>query len=370
MNKRFAKAYKEVLEIIKYFPEEEYAKIPVEKIEFYKYNMDNNYNFTINPAIDLSKQNISKEANAIIVNLFTDYFATKEQKAKINEILDLNQKKEEQEKREKYNPDYIFKKIDKKEVFDIKQSKDNNTANLIEYKESFFTKVKNFIFKIFAKVKGNENSKNKIEMIIFDLDGTLWNTEDISYEVINEIVEKYDFIEKISKDTVAKTMGCTFDETAEMYMPYLEKEKREEILQEILDATSKKLTEVGGIIYDGLEEVLIELKKKYKLAIVSNCAAGYIESFLYSSNLTNYFEDFAAAAKMKVSKTEAIKEVLKRNNITKAIYVGDTIKDFEASQGAEMEFIQAKYGFGQDLKTKYFINKITELPDVLNNIVI
>ena len=33
-----------------------------------------------------------------------------------------------------------------------------------------------------------------------------------------------------------------------------------------------------------------------------------------------------------------------------------------------MEFIQAKYGFGQDLKTKYSVNEITELPDVLSKI--
>ena len=50
--------------------------------------MDKNYNFKINPEIDLAEQNISKEANAIIVNLFTDYYATEEQKVKIKEILD------------------------------------------------------------------------------------------------------------------------------------------------------------------------------------------------------------------------------------------------------------------------------------------
>ena len=101
INTIYAKAYTEVLEIIKYFPEEEYNKIPEEKIEFYKNNMDKDYIFTINPEIDLSEQNISPEANAIIVNLFMDYFATEEQKVTIKEILDLNQKKEEQEKKRK-----------------------------------------------------------------------------------------------------------------------------------------------------------------------------------------------------------------------------------------------------------------------------
>lgn len=150
INSTYAKAYREVLEIIKYFPKEEYAKIPKEKIEFYKKNMNRDYNFTINPEIDLSEQNISPEANAIIVNLFTDYYATEKQKIKIKEILDLNQKKEEQAKREKYNPDNIFKKEEKVQntYIEEKITENSNSTALIEYKESFFLRFKNFIFKI------------------------------------------------------------------------------------------------------------------------------------------------------------------------------------------------------------------------------
>lgn len=144
INNRYAKAYTEVLEIIKYFSKEDYSKIPTEKIEFYQKNMDKDYSFTINPEIDLAEQNISPEANAIIINLFTEYYATEEQKVKIKEILDLNQKKEEAEKREKYNPDNIFKKVNNNEN-DKEEIKNNE---LIEYKESFFTKFKNFIFKL------------------------------------------------------------------------------------------------------------------------------------------------------------------------------------------------------------------------------
>jgi len=169
-------------------------------------------------------------------------------------------------------------------------------------RKNLFIRIINRLKLLFAKAKKIEDIENVIEMIIFDLDGTLWNTEDVSYEVIKEVVKKYDFLQEITKETVAKTMGCTFTETAEMFMPYLEEEKREEILREMLDLTAEKLTIVGGNLYEGLEEVLIELKKKYKLAIVSNCAAGYIESFLNSSNLKNYFVDFAAAGKMKVTK--------------------------------------------------------------------
>ncbi len=109
MINTYAKAYTEVLEILKYFSEEEYSKIPQEKIDFYKNNMDRNYNYNINPNIDLSQQYISKEANAILISLFRDYFATENQKKTLNNLLNQNQNKLENIKREKYNSNDIFK---------------------------------------------------------------------------------------------------------------------------------------------------------------------------------------------------------------------------------------------------------------------
>lgn len=146
MDNKYAKAYKEVLEIIKYFPKDEYNKIPKEKILFYQANMDKEYDFSINPSIDLDDQNISKEAKAIIVTLFQDYFASEEQKIKIKEILKLNEQKVEQEKRKKYNPDNVFKK--KVEHNNTQMELKESSKALIEYKESFFAKFKKFILKI------------------------------------------------------------------------------------------------------------------------------------------------------------------------------------------------------------------------------
>lgn len=143
-NNVLSKAYTEVLEIIKYFPKEEYNKIPLEKIQYFQKNMDNNYNFIINPKIDLRKQNISKEANAIIIKLYYDYFATEDEKNKIYERLKLNQNKLEEKKREKYNPDDIFKNKNlnfNKEKLDI--------IKIQEDKISIFSKIINKIKSLF-----------------------------------------------------------------------------------------------------------------------------------------------------------------------------------------------------------------------------
>jgi hypothetical protein len=87
ISKRYARAYKEVVEIYNCLPEEEKQKIPNEKIEFYRNNMDVNYEFAIEPDVPLNEQSISKEASAIIINLFLDYFADDTQKENLKEAF-------------------------------------------------------------------------------------------------------------------------------------------------------------------------------------------------------------------------------------------------------------------------------------------
>lgn len=142
---KYATAYTEVLELLKYLPYEEYSKIPKEKISFFEENSDKTYNFKINTHLKLEEQEISLEANAIIIQIFKEYFATKKQKEILNSLLLQNQNKIEQEKSIEYND--IFKnRKHYEEKAPVEEEK-----QLIEYKENLFTKIKRFILKIFSR---------------------------------------------------------------------------------------------------------------------------------------------------------------------------------------------------------------------------
>lgn len=150
MINTYVKAYTEVLEILKYFSEEEYSKIPQEKIDFYKNNMDKNYNYNINPNIDLSKQYISKEANAILITLFRDYFATESQKKTLNNLLNQNQNKLENIRREKYNSNNIFSKNYRN--VDIEDKENKQELALIEINDmKWYKKIWKFIKELLRK---------------------------------------------------------------------------------------------------------------------------------------------------------------------------------------------------------------------------
>lgn len=149
MMSNYPKAYKEVLEIIKYLPKEEYERIPKEKIEFFEQNCDKEYNFIFDISKTLEEQEFLRETKAIIVTLFRDYFATDTQKEKIERILIANEQKYQEELREKYNPEDIFKKQEKVYQKPI----ENENMQMIEVKEEntiqkVFNKIINWIKKI------------------------------------------------------------------------------------------------------------------------------------------------------------------------------------------------------------------------------
>lgn len=149
MNSNYAKACTQVLEIVKYFPKADYDKIPVEVIEKMKANMDKNYQFVINPRIDLDAQGLLSETKAIIISLFKNYYATEEQKEKISEILNLNYKMDEQCKcgvEELFNHNKEMENL----KFTKKEANDGNNA-VKEYKDNIFVKVRRLILKIFGK---------------------------------------------------------------------------------------------------------------------------------------------------------------------------------------------------------------------------
>lgn len=149
MNSNYAKACTQVLEIVKYFPKADYDKIPVEVIEKMKANMDKNYQFVINPRIDLDAQGLLSETKAIIISLFKNYYATEEQKEKISEILNLNYKMDEQCK---CGVEELFNHNKEMEILKSTKKEANDGNNAVkEYKDNIFVKVRRLILKIFGK---------------------------------------------------------------------------------------------------------------------------------------------------------------------------------------------------------------------------
>ena len=147
MTKEYNKAYKEVLEVLKYMLQEEREKIPQKMIQMFKEKMDSNHKFKYDESKKFDEQELLIETKAILSNLFRDYWATSEQRDRILSKQNRDRIKIEEQKKEKYNPDNIFKKRNQEN--EIEENIIQNEVALVEYKESIFRRFINKIKSIF-----------------------------------------------------------------------------------------------------------------------------------------------------------------------------------------------------------------------------
>ena len=196
--------------------------------------------------------------------------------------------------------------------------------------------------------------------IIFDLDGILWDTSKEIEQVWKNVAQNYNI--KVNEDIIKKIMGLTKKEIIE-YLFRGNSKKGNKFITECQEKENEYLKENGGHIYKNTIKTIIDLSNKYDLYIVSNCQAGYIEAFLKHYSIEKYFNDYESSGNTGLNKDKNIEIVLKRNNISEAVYVGDTKKDYESANKNKILFIWAEYGFG---KCNKFYKKIKDICELRN----
>lgn len=207
----------------------------------------------------------------------------------------------------------------------------------------------------------------KYDGLIFDLDGTMWNSTKPIVEAWNIILGKHPEIkrEPIVEEDLTDCMGKTMYTIAAMLFPKEEEAVRNALMDELCFFENEYLEEVGGVLYPKLEETLEELSKEYPLYIVSNCQDGYIEAFLKAHKLAYLFKDTECWGRTFVTKGETNKILIKRNNLKNPVYIGDTQGDKQSAVDAGIDFIFASYGFGNVDEYNYKIEKFEDLTDIL-----
>lgn len=208
--------------------------------------------------------------------------------------------------------------------------------------------------------------------IIFDLDGTLWDSTPQLTESWNNVLRRHEELNRLfTLSDIQNIMGKTVFEIAESLLPELSLDDGVAIINECFEEETLYLRQNGGILYPDLEKTLGTLKQFYKLFIVSNCQDGYIQTFLDHHKLWDYFDDIECFGRTELKKGENIKLIIYRNKIDKAVYIGDTQSDNDAADIASIPFIHAAYGFGEingeTRVIRYFSDILKEAKEILSD---
>lgn len=207
--------------------------------------------------------------------------------------------------------------------------------------------------------------------IIFDMDGTLWNSAREVALAWNQVITKKG-MKPLTDQDLARVMGLPMDKLARALFPEMEAQASYDLMDACVMVENDYLEIHGATLYPGVEETLRALRHNYPLYIVSNCQCGYIEAFLAHYGFGELFSDIQCYGVNKKQKGENIRIVAERNGLDRAIYVGDIEGDYHATVEAGGLFVHAAYGFGtlpEEIAKKVpAIQKFSELPAVIEQL--
>ena len=203
------------------------------------------------------------------------------------------------------------------------------------------------------------------ESLIFDIDGTLWDSRALVAEGYN-IQLKEEGLEHLSvnADIFLTLFGKVMTEIADVIFASVPVPERYALMERCMDTENRYLYENEcSIGYPRVKETVAELAKKYRLFIVSNSQCGYPELCMDKLGLTPYIQGHLCFGDTGTSKGKTIRKLMELHNIENCAYIGDTQGDYEATVEAEVPFVWAAYGFGTP---EGYAEKIDTFEDLLS----
>ena len=199
--------------------------------------------------------------------------------------------------------------------------------------------------------------------ILFDLDGTLWDSVERLTPAWNRVLGACGV--SVTTPQLRALMGKTAEEFAAALLPDLD--PRGEGLRAIDACCREELIDLrafGGVLYPGLRETLEAVRRDWRCYIISNCQEGYIDTFLDHHGFRDLFDGYLDHS-TGLSKGGNIRLLMEREGLTKAVYVGDTHGDELAAREGGVPFIHAAYGFGEAEAPAGVLKTLRDLPEVL-----
>jgi phosphoglycolate phosphatase len=186
-----------------------------------------------------------------------------------------------------------------------------------------------------------------VDSVVFDLDGTLWDTCDACATAWNRVLLRHGIpFRGITANDVRSVAGMPHDACIRQVFDTLAEHELTILIEDTRIEDNLAIRELGGVLYPGVLDGLAQLHARFPLFIVSNCQAGYIETFFANSGLAELFCDFECWGNTGLSKPGNLKRVIARNQLAAPVFVGDTPGDQHAAETCGIPFVHVTYGFG------------------------
>ena len=206
-----------------------------------------------------------------------------------------------------------------------------------------------------------------MKSLIFDIDGTLWDSRAIVAEGYNDYLREIGRPDlQVDAEYLKTLFGKTMTEIADIMLDSIQVPRRYDVMLGCMAREDEFLhNDPCDIAFPGVKETLQKLKENYRLFIVSNAQCGYPELMMDKLGIRHLFEGWMCFGDTNLPKGDTIRILMERHGIEDAVYIGDTQGDLEASRKAGIPFICCTYGFGHPESWDAAIDSFDQLPQVL-----
>lgn len=189
----------------------------------------------------------------------------------------------------------------------------------------------------------------QFESIIFDVDGTLWDSRALLADAYNEQLESEGLKADVTAQKLRPLFGKTMTCIADGLFPELPVPQRYELMDRCILRMDAHLEAYASpaIGYPDIRQTMEKLAQGHRLFIVSNGQKGYPQMAAKKLGLDDLIDGYLSFGDTGTSKGQTLLRLMEQHGIESAVYVGDTQGDLEACREAGIPFIFCSFGFGE-----------------------
>lgn len=187
---------------------------------------------------------------------------------------------------------------------------------------------------------------SKYKYLLFDMDGTIADTDRMLFETMNILYDKYRDGVRTPREQIYYFSGPPISGTLKKEFPNVDYE----LIYKEFVRVSESLYASTITTYPDCREVLLDLKKHgYKLAVVTNKVKKltlYCLEIIHLEDIFDVVIGFDDVKKCKPDAEGCLKalQLLGANDLSQALYLGDNIMDFETANNAGIDCALVAWG--------------------------